>query len=90
MSVHVYEEPLRSSQFCTDVGFNVTKTVWRAIGGTVTVTTSPPGRYGTDPAVYRATIRIEGAVFVSDTGKRLSQSTPIVLTALVSSAVYGH
>jgi hypothetical protein len=90
VSVHVYDQPLRNSQFCTDVGFNVTKTVWRAIGGTMTVTASPPGRYGRDPALYRATIRIEGAVFVSDTGKRLSQSTPIVLTAVVSSAMYGH
>lgn len=90
VSVHVYEQPLRDSEFCTDVGFNTTKTVWRAISGTVTITALPPGQYGRDPALYRATIRIEGAVFVSETGKRVPQSTPIVLTALVSGGMYGH
>ena len=89
MTLHLYEQPLQSPEFCTDVGFATTKTVWRAISGTVTVTTSPPGLYGRDPHLYRASIRIDGAVFVSDGGQRLQQAAPIVLTAVVRGGMYG-
>jgi hypothetical protein len=82
-TVHVYEAPRRSSPFCTDVSGPVNEEVWRAVSGRMTIELSPPGVSALNPAYYRATIRIEGAEFVSPSGKRIRQSAPIVISALV-------
>jgi hypothetical protein len=80
----MYDRPLRQSPFCTDVGMGpVDEQTWRAVRGTITIELSPPGVTARNPALYRATIRIEGAEFVGAGGKRVRQSNPIVISALV-------
>jgi hypothetical protein len=85
--IHVFERPVRSSPFCTDVIGNYDppnpKRVWKAISGTVHIELSPPGVSAIAPFAYRATIRISGAEFVSETGARVRQVEPITLTAIV-------
>lgn len=82
--VHVYEQPRRSWPFCTDVGdFGWAEATWRATRGSVTIELSPSDAVLDRPNTYRATIRIVGAEFVSATGVRATQTTPIVLRAVV-------
>jgi hypothetical protein len=82
--VHLYERPLRSWPFCTDVGMSgVSTEAWRATAGTVTIELSAPGISVRQPNLYRATIRIIGAEFVNSSGVRVRQVRPITLTALV-------
>lgn len=82
VEVHVYQRAVRDP-FCTDVMFEKpVETVWRAVSGTVTLEVSPPGIVARQPDARRATIRIAGAVFVSDAGARL-QAPTIVFSALV-------
>jgi hypothetical protein len=81
--VHVYERPLRSWPFCTDVGMSEMTEAWRATRGTVAVELSAPGIRGREPNLYRATIRIVGAEFVNSSGVRVKQVRPITLTAIV-------
>ena len=83
--VHIYERPVRSFPYCTDVGIVPPLTVetWRVVGGTMTVTLSAPGMYARSPDLYRATIRLVGAQFVSATGARVSLPRPVTLTAVV-------
>ena len=83
VSVHVYDRPMRSPVFCTDVGFPRSDEVWRAVSGRITIELSEPGVSAREPHLYRATIRIDGAEFVSPSGQRTRQSAPIVITALV-------
>ena len=85
--VHVFERPLRSWPFCTDVTVQEGPVeTWRAVGGTVTIALSTPG-VRAQPWLYRATIHIVGAEFVSATGLRVRQTQPIVLTATVGSVL---
>ena len=82
--VHVYERPVRSSPFCTDVGTDLgPNETWRAIAGTVTITLSAPGVSVQSPFAYRATLQIISAEFVSPTGIRVKLAQPITLQALV-------
>lgn len=84
VTVHMYDRPLRQSPFCTDVSVGpVEEQTWRAVRGTITIELSPPGVTARDPAFYRATIRIEGGEFVGPGGRRVRQSNPIVISALV-------
>jgi hypothetical protein len=81
--VHVFERAQDSGPFCTDIGpmNDAAPEVWRAAGGTVTVTLST---VATDDAPSsRATVRIVGAEFVRGDGVRVKQTAPIVLTAAV-------
>ena len=80
--VHVFEQPRHSWPFCTDLGEPEVQT-WRAIGGTVTIELSPPGVRAAQPSLYRATIHIVGAEFVSATGVRVRQTQPMTLSAVV-------
>lgn len=81
--VYLYERPLSSLPFCTDVITSGTTEAWRATGGTVTIELSAPGVRVRQPNLYRATIRINGAEFVNGSGVRIRQVQPITLTALV-------
>jgi hypothetical protein len=81
--VHLYERPLSSLPFCTDVRMSGTTEAWRATRGTVTIELSAPGVSARQPNLYRATIRIVGAEFVNGSGVRVRQVQPITLTALV-------
>ena len=87
VTVQVYDQPLRSSLFCTDIGVSpgpATET-WRAVAGTVTVQLSPPGVRAREPHLYRATIRIDNAEFLGSAGRRQRPPQPIVLSAVVGS-----
>ena len=88
LRVQVYQQPVRGQLFCTDVVPVPADTVmesWRAVGGRMTIELSAPGIRARNPALYRATIRIDNAEFVDSTGRRHRQTRPIVLTAVVGS-----
>jgi hypothetical protein len=83
LDLHVYERPMRSWPFCTDVGHSeMQEETWRATRGAVTIELSPPGFRASEPLLYRATIRIVGAEFINGSGVRVKQG-PITLTAIV-------
>jgi hypothetical protein len=82
--LHLYEQPVRSSPFCTDVGYPpAQEETWHATRGTVTIELSPPGIRVNAPFLYRAMIRIVGTEFVNGAGVRVKQGRPITLTAIV-------
>ena len=82
--LHVYERAMPSFPFCTDMGMpHLVEDVWRPTRGTVTIQLSPAGARTRAPGLYRATIRISGAQFVSASGVRVDQTQPIELTAIV-------
>jgi hypothetical protein len=85
LALHVYERPVRSWPFCTDVTIlpAASEETWRATRGTVTIELSPPGIRARAPSLYRATIRIVGAEFVDASGVRVTQQQAITLTAIV-------
>ncbi len=83
MRVHVYDAPQQRFPFCSDVRSTGDEgEVWRAITGTATIELAPVFRVR-EPAVYRATIRLTDAEFVSATGTRVRQSQPITLSTIV-------
>jgi hypothetical protein len=87
VNVSVYEQPIRGSEFCTDVRISpgpVAET-WRAVSGRMTIELSPPGVRARSPHLYRATIRIDGAEFIDSSGRRHRHAAPIVLSAVVGS-----
>ena len=84
VNVHMYDRPLRESPFCTDVGMGPhDERIWQVVRGRITIELSAPGVSGRDPGFYRASVRIEGAEFVGPGGKRIRQTAPIVISALV-------
>jgi hypothetical protein len=84
--VHVYERPMRSWPFCTDVGMSgLQDETWRAARGSVTIELSRSGVRVNQPHLYRVTIRIDGAEFVNAAGVRIRQVQPITLSALAGS-----
>jgi len=86
VQVHVAEKPAHQSQGCSDVHVvGAVEEIWRPVGGSLTVEVSPRDRR--EPYLYRATVRIAGARFVSATGATANQREPIVLSALVGRGV---
>jgi hypothetical protein len=85
--LHVYERPVRSWPFCSDVGQVLQEETWRATRGAVTIELSPPGIRARAPFLYRATIRIVGAEFVNASGVRVTLQQAITLTAIVGGGV---
>jgi len=83
--VHVFERAVGESHFCSDaiVLPRPTEDTWRAVGGTLSIQLDPPGIKGRAPFMYRATIRISGAQFIGPSGRRVDQTQPITLTAVV-------
>jgi len=78
----VYEQPLRSMLFCTDVGHpEVSREPWRAVRGIVTITVSERNLRVATPDRYRATVTIADAEFVSQSGVHSTASGPITLSA---------
>ena len=55
---------------------------WRA-GGTLSIELDPARIKGRPSFMYRATIRISGAQFISPSGRRADQTQPIMMTAVV-------
>jgi hypothetical protein len=83
VTVHVFERPLHSWPFCTDVGGPnpVPRESWRPTAGKVTIEVSAESRG--NERVMRATVRIIDAEFLRDDGVRIKQTAPIVLTGTV-------
>jgi hypothetical protein len=79
--LHVYERATREPQECTDVGLGDSNRpeLWRALAGTLIIEVSSIGSGSNRKS--RATIRIEGAEFVSSTGQHVRQTAPIIFTA---------
>lgn len=79
----VYERAQREWKFCTDsTESSVRQETWRAVGGTVTIQLSAPGRRAGDPQQYRATVQIDNAEFVNGAGQTVRSPQPIKLTAV--------
>ncbi|HZJ30583.1 MAG TPA: hypothetical protein VFD21_03385, partial [Vicinamibacterales bacterium] len=70
--------------FCTDLILvpGVANEQWRAIAGLITIEMAPITDV-IEPPRQRATIRLTGAVFENAEGVRVTQTQPVVLTALV-------
>lgn len=85
VTVHVYDRPSREWPFCTDVVFpnDAAKETWRVTRGSITIQLSAPGIDPARPHFYRASIRIDGAEFMNDSGVRVAARAPIALTAFV-------
>lgn len=85
VAVHVFDRPVEASPFCTDVrtGEPPPETTWRALSGVLTIELSPLGATTRARGFSRATVRLDGAEFVSPSGKRLRQTASILLSALV-------
>ena len=83
--VHVYERAIGESMFCTDARDPQppAEDTWRAVAGTLSILLYPPGIPGHPPFMYRATVRLSGAQFISPSGQRVDQTQPIALTAIV-------
>ena len=84
VSVHVFDRPLRRSPFCNQVVEANNEAVWRAVRGRVTIFLSSPRSARSDlPETYRATVRLDGVEFVSNTGQRIRTTSSIELTGPV-------
>lgn len=85
IAAHVFASPQRGWQFCSDVRVlpEPAQEKWMATSGAVTIELSPPGIRVRHAFMYRATIRITGAEFMSPNGVRVKQTQPITLTAIV-------
>jgi hypothetical protein len=85
VALHVFEAPQRAWQFCSHIRLEpaAVQERWIATGGAMTIELSAPGIRVRSPHLYRATIHIAGAEFVSATGVRVRQTQPITLTAVV-------
>lgn len=82
--VHVYQRPIRSWPFCTDILMPTgPEETWRPVRGMVTIELTPPLVRAHMPWAYRATIRIVGMEVISATGIRVRQPQPLTLTAIV-------
>jgi hypothetical protein len=83
VTVHVFQRPLHSWPFCTDVGESnpVPRESWRPSAGRVTIDVSTESRG--NERIMRATVRIIDAEFMRDDGVRVKQTAPIVLTGTV-------
>ncbi len=86
VAVHLFEQPRRRWPFCTDLmDMNSSAaSVWRAVGGTITLETSPPGLRADNPLSRRLTVRLVGAEFIGPNGVRVRQRLPVTLSAVIS------
>jgi hypothetical protein len=87
LTVHGYDRPLREWPFCTDVVFpnDSAKETWRVTRGSFTIQLSARGIDPIAPNLYRASIRIDRAELMNDSGVRVAARAPITLTARVGS-----
>jgi hypothetical protein len=88
VTLHVYDRPLQSWQFCSDVRMDRPESTWRLVTGTVTISLEPaPSKRS--PLATRAIIRITGAQFISPSGTRIQHPQPITLTAVIIGGYQG-
>ena len=84
LAVHIYGRPVGSLPFCTDMILlpGAPYEAWRAIAGRITIEMVPIADISSPPR-QRATVRLTGAIFENAEGVRVTQTQPIVLTAIV-------
>ena len=83
ITVHVFDRARRTSTVCDDArAVDDIWEQWRAASGSLTIELTPVVRVQ-EPGAHRATIRIVGAHFVSTDGRRVAQSQPITLSAVI-------
>ena len=85
VSIRMYPRALRQSPFCTRQPAPPAEAVWRAVSGTITIELSAK-RVAPNPELYRATIRLENAVFANDKGLQFSLPAPLTLSAFAGVA----
>ncbi len=86
--LQLFEHAARESPDCTDVGMNRGRIQeWRATGGTITIELSDSDETVATARNRKTVIHITGAEFVDGTGRRVRQTAPIVLTAMVGGVV---
>lgn len=84
--VDVHGNPAPRLPYCNDLGpFARPATTWRAVAGTATLTIGKPGEVppGSQPFMYKATLRVEGLIIVGPDGRKLSAPAPVVLSGTV-------
>jgi len=85
--VDVHGNPAPRLPYCNDLGpFARPAVTWRAVAGTATLTIGKPGEElapGSQPFMYKATLRVDGLIIVGPDGRKLSASTPFVLSGTV-------
>ena len=84
VAVHVYGSPVRSLEFCTDLILlpRPPEEPWRAIAGRISIEMVPITDISGAPR-KRATVRLTNAIFENAEGARITQTQPIVMTAIV-------
>ena len=88
VAVRVADRPARESQFCgRGDRAGVIEEVWRATRGTLTIDPSPRGADPRAPKLYRVTIRISGARFVSKSGAFVDQRDVITLSGFAGVSI---
>ena len=83
ITVHVFDRARPTSRVCDDARrVDDIWEQWRAASGSLTIELTPVVRVQ-EPGAHRATIRLVGAQFVSTHGRRVAQSQPITLSAVI-------
>jgi hypothetical protein len=92
VSIEVFDRPIGTSPHCTDIVVRsgpLEKENWRALSGRLTIEVSRTRHLLKSGPTYRATIRLDGAEFVSSSGVRMRQTQPIVIPATVRAGPTG-
>jgi len=85
--VDVHGNPAPRLPYCNDFGwFARPAATWRAVAGTATLTIGKPGEElapGSQPFMYKATVRLEGLTVIAPDGRRLGAPAPVVMSGTV-------
>jgi hypothetical protein len=84
--VDVHGNPAPELPYCDDMGpFARPAARWRAVAGTATLTIGKPGEVppGSQPFMYKASLRVDGLTLAGPDGRKLGASTPVVLSGTV-------
>jgi hypothetical protein len=87
VAVRVADRRSRQPQSCGGYRVGVVEEVWRATRGTLTVDPSPRGVDPRNPNLYRVTVRLSGARFVSRSGAVVDQRDVITLSGFAGASI---
>jgi len=96
VSIEVFDRPVGESPYCTDViarsdsSQSPSSEKWKAVSGRLTIEVSRTRNLLKSGPIYRATVRLDGAEFVSSSGVRVRQTHPIVIPATVPAVLSGR
>jgi hypothetical protein len=87
VAVYVYDTP-RQFDFCSDVRMSappdaVGPEIWRAVAGTMSIESSPPGIRALNPGLRRATVTLNNVTLRNTSGQTVKITAPVRLTAIV-------